>query len=177
MAVAPGGPGSAPGSAPSKITTIVIDQPIGEVRGNQVYALMTFAQLIQRIVSYLGQPGSGSGGVPSGNTVTQDVASASATAAFAAFGPAIEGMAAATQPPALTGFPPNSPDGGETSGGVLALMQGMSYAQGVIAIGDLLVLNGQTLDGEIWAPVVTGVLPGPDLVADPFGQCVMVRIE
>lgn len=31
-------------------------------------------------------------------------------------------------------------------------------------------------DPEIWAPAVTGELPGPVLIADPFGQCMMIRI-
>ncbi|MBU6231607.1 hypothetical protein KGP36_02970 [Patescibacteria group bacterium] len=32
------------------------------------------------------------------------------------------------------------------------------------------------VNSGIWAPTVTGELPGPNLVADAYGQCVMVRI-
>ena len=31
--------------------------------------------------------------------------------------------------------------------------------------------------GGIYAPLVNGDLPGPTLIADPFGQCVMVQIR
>lgn len=50
-----------------------------------------------------------------------------------------------------------------------------------IAIGAGLTLaSSGTLSatgGGIYAPLVNGTLPGPVLIADPFGQCVMVQIR
>jgi hypothetical protein len=63
------------------------------------------------------------------------------------------------------------------SAGVVALQQGTQYAQGVVQIGPYLELNGQTLNGEVYAPLVNGDLPGPTPIADPYGQFIMAQIR
>ena len=187
MAVTPS-PGSPPGSAPNKLLTILGDQPMGEVRqDNRVYPSMAFVQMMQRIISYLGQPvtsGAGAGG-----TVSQNVSDALSAASFAAYGPGLEGIATSTQDRyIITGFPPNGPSGPGTGG--VVLQQGTVTADGTVEVGDLLVLTPTSLQGEIWAPLVNGDPPGADLIGYPDGQvkgptlmslpngtCIMVRIR
>jgi len=186
-------PSIPPGSAPNKLLPLLADQPIGEVRGSYVYPTMPLAQMLQRILSYLGQPGSATGGKPTGETLTQGVQSAAELAGFAAYGVPAEAAFSVPQPPRIDPFPPNSPDGGGSGStvGVEALQQGTQYTQGVVVIGPLLVLNGQTLDGEIWAPMTNGDVPEPGgiligypdgqsqtatLLTDPVGMVVMARV-
>lgn len=54
--------------APTRLTPMSLDQPVGSTReGMPVYPSLWFAQMIQRILSYLGQPGT------SGQTLTEQV--------------------------------------------------------------------------------------------------------
>src|SRR5208282_206142 len=106
MAISPGSP---PGRAPTKLLTILGDQPIGRTaKGEAVFADMTLVQMLQRIISYLGQPGSATGGVPTGGTLTSGVAAAAALAALGAFGPRPEVLAASFTE-RISGFPANGP--------------------------------------------------------------------
>lgn len=80
--------------------------------------------------------------------------------------------------------------GGVGAAGVVELVQGTTITQGVVEIGPLLVLSGQTLEGQVWAPMVNGDPPGDALVGHPDGQikgptilglpngaCMMVRVK
>lgn len=64
--------------APTFLTPIAVDQPIGrDAEGRDVGATMYFSQMIQRILSYLGQPAQATGGGGSGGitnlTVSQQL--------------------------------------------------------------------------------------------------------
>lgn len=58
-------------------------------------------------------------------------------------------------------------------------LQGLVPAPGT-ATGKFLKDDGTWADVAaligVWAPAVTGELPGPAIIADPFGQCMMIRI-
>jgi hypothetical protein len=172
-----------PGSSPNKLLPPIGDQPFVDPKTGQL--TMFGFQMLQRLYSYLGQPGSATGGTPSGETVTEGIATAQAMAIAAAFAPGNEGLYQSRNNTFVFGFPPPP-----TDGGVIALQQGSTYTQGVVAIGSLLVLQGQTLDGQVWAPLTNGDPPGDDLIGYPDGQvkgptlvalpngsCVMVRIR
>lgn len=63
----PSDPGSGPDTAPSKLLTIIGDQPFGQdATGKPVYPSMYFTQVMQRLISLIGQPveGSASAGIP-----------------------------------------------------------------------------------------------------------------
>ena len=83
-----------------------------------------------------------------------------------------------------------SATGGVGTAGVTDLVQGTEDIKGIVEIGPLLVLSGQTLDGQVWAPMANGDPPGDDLVGYPDGQvkgptllalpngaCIMTRIR
>ena len=38
-------------------------------------------------------------------------------------------------------------------------------------------ISGLSGAGAVWAPLTNGSIPGPGLVADPYGQCIMVQIQ
>jgi|SRR5580700_2732027 hypothetical protein len=57
-------------AAPTRLTPIATDQPIGQSAGGEtlIFGSPYFTQMITRILAYLGQPGSGTGAVTSGGT-------------------------------------------------------------------------------------------------------------
>jgi hypothetical protein len=64
-------------AAPTRLTTIVGDQPIGNATdGSLVMPSMYFLQMLQRVLSYIGQPAEGT----SGQTLTDQVVVAFETA-------------------------------------------------------------------------------------------------
>jgi hypothetical protein len=68
------GTGQSNTQAPTRLTPIVLDQPIVDARTGQPTPY--FGQMIQRILSYLGQPAtssSGGGGSGSGLTITEQI--------------------------------------------------------------------------------------------------------
>lgn len=55
--------------APTRLTPVAADQPIGQMVGGQVMPSMFFSQMIQRILAYLGQPAQSA----DGQTLTDQV--------------------------------------------------------------------------------------------------------
>ena len=66
------GTGHSNTAAPSRLTPIAQDQPIGHTEdGHPIKGSMYFNQMITRILAYLGQPGpTGTGGASGGNNLT-----------------------------------------------------------------------------------------------------------
>lgn len=61
------GTGQNSNAAPTTLTPIAVDQPTGvDADGRPVYGSMYFLQMITRILAYLGQPGSSTGGAGGG---------------------------------------------------------------------------------------------------------------
>ena len=151
-------PGSIPGSAPNKILTILGDQPIGSAQNSKgevlnVYPTMAHVQMLQRIVSYIGQPGTSS----AGNSLSEQVSSV------------VEVV--------------NSSTASVQSN--LSDVQTLSYFAVLTP-----PLQAQAASPAIYAPLVNGdspgsVLPGypvgmikgPTLMSDPYGQAIMVQIR
>ena len=79
------GPGLPPGRAPTRLTPIAPDTHIGQTStGTFVYMSMPFGQWGQRLVSYIGQPGTNN---PPGVSISDQVGSLNAGAAIAPFEP------------------------------------------------------------------------------------------
>jgi hypothetical protein len=62
------------------------------------------------------------------------------------------------------------------AGTVAAAGQSISVGYG-LTLTTLGTLAINPLTAPIWAPLVNGDLPGPTLIADPLGQCIMVEIR
>jgi hypothetical protein len=86
-----------------------------------------------------------------------------------------DGAPGAPGEPGLPGSPgaPGDPGPGVPTGGVadqyLAKLSSTDYHTGWRDFPEI--------SSAIYAPAVTGTLPGPELVADGFGQCIMVPIS
>lgn len=157
-----GQPGNA---APARLTPLAQDQPLGHTEdGKPVYAEMWFRNALQRLQAFLGQPASPtSGGGGAGLTVSEQLSSLS------------------NQISQL------QVTGGSTTGltaRVAAIEAAAALAVRVVspplAAGDGVAINNGTLTVTattgIYAPLVNGDLPGPTLIADSVGQCIMVQI-
>jgi hypothetical protein len=83
--------------------------------------------------------------------------------------PGIPGTPGAPGTPGTIGPPgPGVPDGG-TDGQYLAKAGALDFAT-------VWTDFPEPVAAVIFAPLVTGTLPGPELIADAFGQCIMVPI-
>ena len=155
-------PGSIPGNTPTKILTILGDQPIGTAQNANnetlsVYPAMSFVQMLQRIVSYIGQPGTNA----TGGSLSDQVSTV--TEFVNTSGPTIQ----------------------TASDDVLTL----AYFSTLNEV-DLGASQPSSGTGAIYAPLVNGdapgsVLPGypigmikgPTLMSDPWGQTIQVQIR
>ena len=147
-------PGSIPGSVPTKILTILGDQPIGSVQAERVYPSMPFVQMLQRIVSYIGQPGTNS----TGGSLSSQV---SAVTEFVnTTGPALQ--TASDDAQTLAYFATT----GEVSDQPYSV-SGAVYAP---------LVNGD-LPGASIIGYPAGMMKGPSLMSDPHGQAIMVRVR
>lgn len=144
-----------PGNAPIKLLPPIGDFAFVDNRG---HLTMAGFQMLQRIYSYLGQPGSATGGTATGETVTEGIAAAQALAAAALMR---DDFVPAPAPPLpFFGFPPS--------------MQ--AQATGVEGEIWAPLVNGDP-PGDTLVGFPSGQIKGPTLVALPNGACIMVRIQ
>lgn len=66
------------------------------------------------------------------------------------------------------------------NGTIRKMLRETVAAGGLFIYPPVLVETGPTpppSEGAVYAPLVNGDLPGPTLIADPYGQCIMVQIR
>lgn len=165
------------GGAPTRLTPMSMDQPIGHTRGEagnvEVWPSPYFAQVIVRILAYLGQPLSpgGSGG-GSNSTIGEQIL-------------VLQESMPVTYDPSLF-FNNGTLAVASIPGGTLSGNPGIVAAPPTtVFIGSGLSLSGGVLSAvippaplpSVFAPLVNGDLPGPTPIADAVGQFVMVQVR
>ena len=162
-------------AAPNKILTILGDQPIGSVQGDHVYPAMSFVQMLQRIVSYIGQPGGTSGSATTGTASGSSSSTVPMSAMTLSQSVAIATDYVTQQGPAIA----------------LSLDDIQTLAYVAAFSGADVAPSGSTFSGgAVYAPLVNGdppgsVLPGypdgqikgPTFMADPWGQAILVQVR